>query len=716
MKKFLLFVMFTCMLVFCAMPALAATSDKSDATLDEVIVNDTDITIRNTMEVSISMFADEVELTVAPSHNKADVEIKSSSNCEYDADDEILYLDEEMERNETYTVTITVTSQDGENTKTYTLKLVRSYSSDLLEGLAINTSDNGSAKGEILLSEKDFESDTFSYDLKLADNSSAEYLYFWIDTDSTTTVWVNDKKVYSKDRLPYELELSSIKNTVEIRLEDEEELESAVYLFTIDQDNINTAKSALDELYVSERESTSSSRLFDLYPVFDPETSTYHVFLADGADEAYILAEAADRDYQVYYNYGSGLTTTEDDYNEEWFHFTGIREGSRLLVMVMDEDEEGVGAYSIVFHCGRASDNNDTDLDDLSISNQTGDSKYETIQLDQTFSYDKKKYTATVEANSYKHVRLYAAAFDDDAYVLVNGQLMGGDGFINCYCEEGKTYTYTIDVIAANCEDTDTYTLTVTYGEISKGAFLSGLSAKVYGGAALTLSPIFEQGKLNYTANVPNSVSYISFYPTAASAEACNIELFGYKQQSGVWTNYYQLDEGINNIPIYVYEGENKDKANIYYVTIYRQPAHLTTVVSSQKLTIDGKAVQLNAYNINGNNFVKLRDIAYLLNGTAKQFQVGFVSASNSVFITSNTAYTSIGQENVALSSPKRVVATSQSVYLNSAQVAPMAYNIDGNNYLMLRDLGLLLDFGMTYSNNTGTVAITTNTGYSPNK
>lgn len=207
-----------------------------------------------------------------------------------------------------------------------------------------------------------------------------------------------------------------------------------------------------------------------------------------------------------------------------------------------------------------------------------------------------------------------------------------------------------------------------------------------------------------------------SFYPTAASAEACNIELFGYKQQSGVWTNYYQLDEGINNIPIYVYEGENKDKANIYYVTIYRQPAHLTTVVSSQKLTIDGKAVQLNAYNINGNNFVKLRDIAYLLNGTAKQFQVGFVSASNSVFITSNTAYTSIGQENVALSSPKRVVATSQSVYLNSAQVAPMAYNIDGNNYLMLRDLGLLLDFGMTYSNNTGTVAITTNTGYSPNK
>lgn len=716
MKKFLSLVLLTLLLVLCAVPALAASNEKSDATLDEVIVDDTDVTIRNTMQVNISMFTDEVDLMISPTYNKADVEIKSSSNCEYDEEDEILYLDDDKKLDVTYTVTITVKSQDGDNTKTYTLKLVRSYSENLLEGLAVNTSDSGSAKGEILLSEKDFESDTFSYDLKLADNSKAEYLYFWIDTDSTTTVWINGKKVYSKDRLPYELELSAIKGTVEIELENEEETESAVYHLTVDQNNINTAKGALDELYVSERESTASNRLFDLYPVFDPETSTYHVFLADGANEAYVLAEAADRDYYVYYNYDSGLTTTDEDYNGDWFHFTDIREGSRLLIMVMDEEDEGVGAYAIVFHCGRGSDNNDTDLDDLAISNQTGDSKYATVKLDQTFSYDVKKYTATVEANSYKHLRLYATPFDKDAYVLVNGQLMGGDGFINCYCEEGKSYTYTIDVIAANCEDTDTYTLTVTYGQVSKGAYLSGLSAKTYGGAALTLSPVFEQDKLNYTANVPNSVTYISFYPTAAASNTCNIELFGYKQQSGVWTNYYQLNEGINNIPIYVYEGESKDNANIYYVTIYRQPAHLTTVVSSQELTIDGKDVELNAYNINGNNFVKLRDIAYLLNGTPKQFQVGFVSASNSVFITSNTAYTSIGQENVALSSPKKVVATKQSVYLNSAQVAPMAYNIDGNNYLMLRDLALLVDFGMTYNNNTGTVAISTNTGYSPNK
>ena len=135
-----------------------------------------------------------------------------------------------------------------------------------------------------------------------------------------------------------------------------------------------------------------------------------------------------------------------------------------------------------------------------------------------------------------------------------------------------------------------------------------------------------------------------------------------------------------------------------------------------QPIFVDGQQVEMEAYNINGNNFVKLRDIAYLLNGTEKQFQVGFVSASNSIFISRKTAYTSVGQENLALDSPKRVIPSKQSVYLDSAQVSPMTYNIDGNNYMMLRDLALLVDFGMSYDSASGTVDITTANSYSPNK
>ncbi|MDO4732998.1 MAG: cadherin-like beta sandwich domain-containing protein, partial [Bacillota bacterium] len=649
---------------------------------------------------------------------KADMELSCSSNCEYDEDDEILYLGGNKELNEKFSISITVTSYDGDNMKKYTLDLVRSYSDALLEGLAVNTSESSAKKGQLLLDAEDFEADQFSYTLQLENSSEIDSLFLWIDTESANDVWVNGERAKSKNRQPYELELDEIEDEIELKIEDEDPLNSAVYTLKLEQGTENTAKGALDSLYVSKSKNTSSSKTLNLYPEFDPDQGSYHVFLADGMDEIYVLAEASQRKALVYYNYKAGVTKEEDDMNDEWFTFSGIKEGSILSIQVVDEDGDLLGSYSLTFHCGKGSDNNDKDLDDLFVSNQTGESKYERLKLDKDFSFDEEEYSVDVPANSYNNIRIYAEAFDNKAFVLVDGELVGKDGYVERSCQDGKSYTYEITVIAANCDDNSSYQLTVNYGEIkgsSTGAFLSGLSAKVYGGASLNLSPVFEDKKMNYTANVSNSVSYISFRPIISSGSG-QIELFGYVQENGKWTNYYQMNEGINNIPIYVYEGDNKEAANTYYVTVYRQPAKLSTVVSSQKLTIDGNAVQLNAYNINGNNFVKLRDIAYLLNGSPKQFQVGFVASSNSIYITSGSAYTSNGQENVSLNAPKRAAASSQTVYLNSALVAPMAYNIDGNNYLMLRDLALLLDFGMTYDANSGTVAISTTNTYSPDK
>ncbi|MCR4770925.1 MAG: hypothetical protein K5855_01310, partial [Oscillospiraceae bacterium] len=44
------------------------------------------------------------------------------------------------------------------------------------------------------------------------------------------------------------------------------------------------------------------------------------------------------------------------------------------------------------------------------------------------------------------------------------------------------------------------------------------------------------------------------------------------------------------------------------------------TVLSAQKLTCEGKSIECEKYNIDGSNYFKLRDIAYLLNGTVSQF------------------------------------------------------------------------------------------------
>ena len=47
-----------------------------------------------------------------------------------------------------------------------------------------------------------------------------------------------------------------------------------------------------------------------------------------------------------------------------------------------------------------------------------------------------------------------------------------------------------------------------------------------------------------------------------------------------------------------------------------------TAVPATANIFVDGVSKPFDAYNINGNNYVKLRDAAYALSGGAKQFDV----------------------------------------------------------------------------------------------
>ena len=53
------------------------------------------------------------------------------------------------------------------------------------------------------------------------------------------------------------------------------------------------------------------------------------------------------------------------------------------------------------------------------------------------------------------------------------------------------------------------------------------------------------------------------------------------------------------------------------------------------KMYADGKEVQFEAYNINGSNYFKLRDVAYAMNGTSKQFDVRWNSGISILSMTS---------------------------------------------------------------------------------
>jgi len=132
--------------------------------------------------------------------------------------------------------------------------------------------------------------------------------------------------------------------------------------------------------------------------------------------------------------------------------------------------------------------------------------------------------------------------------------------------------------------------------------------------------------------------------------------------------------------------------------------------LSSQSLAINGKTEVCTKYNIDGSNYFKLRDIAYLLNGTGSEFGVG--SNSSTISITTGTAYTPDGSElKTDLDEASTAVASNMALSVDGSAVSGIsAYNIGGNTYFKLRDLGGMLGFVVSFDSvsNAATVNSTT--------
>jgi len=135
---------------------------------------------------------------------------------------------------------------------------------------------------------------------------------------------------------------------------------------------------------------------------------------------------------------------------------------------------------------------------------------------------------------------------------------------------------------------------------------------------------------------------------------------------------------------------------------------------TASSVVVNGSPVTFEAYNIESNNYFKLRDIAQVLSGSAKQFEVGWDSANNAIGLTTGKSYTLVGGELVASfnTQSKKAALSSSRVYLNGQAVNLTAYNIDGNNYFKLRDLGAAINFGVEWNNTTSSIGIDTNKVY----
>ena len=138
--------------------------------------------------------------------------------------------------------------------------------------------------------------------------------------------------------------------------------------------------------------------------------------------------------------------------------------------------------------------------------------------------------------------------------------------------------------------------------------------------------------------------------------------------------------------------------------------ARETVVLSPQHVTVDGAAVDVEAYNINGYNYFKLRDLAWLLRDTAARFDVRWDASAGAVRIATRHSYTAPDGSELAARGDRSATAvpSPQTVYINGGARGDLAaYNIGGCNFFRLRDLGSALGFGVSYNESANTAAVT---------
>ena len=146
------------------------------------------------------------------------------------------------------------------------------------------------------------------------------------------------------------------------------------------------------------------------------------------------------------------------------------------------------------------------------------------------------------------------------------------------------------------------------------------------------------------------------------------------------------------------------------------QSKALDITPSVHKVTVDGESVAPQGYNINGDNYYKLRDIAYILNGTNSQFNVTWDPDNNRILLTPDEAYQEVGDEMISAASAvvESCSPSNSSIILDGRSLSLTGYRINGNNFYRLRDVGKALDFGVDFDKQTRTVLIDSGSSAQP--
>ena len=143
-------------------------------------------------------------------------------------------------------------------------------------------------------------------------------------------------------------------------------------------------------------------------------------------------------------------------------------------------------------------------------------------------------------------------------------------------------------------------------------------------------------------------------------------------------------------------------------ITSASQAQAVNATQTSTAIFIDDVLEYTNSYNINGNNYYKLRDLAFELSGSVNNFDVIWNQNKNQVEIITGKDYSSAEESNSSLDYTVEAIPSNSKLIIDGKETNVTAYNINGNNYYKLRDLGEELGFDVYWKETTGHIFIYT--------
>ncbi len=152
-------------------------------------------------------------------------------------------------------------------------------------------------------------------------------------------------------------------------------------------------------------------------------------------------------------------------------------------------------------------------------------------------------------------------------------------------------------------------------------------------------------------------------------------------------------------------------------VSIFVTPAFAATTKAAtptaSKVIVNGNVISFDAYTIENSNYFKLRDLAKVVSGSGKQFEVTWDGSKNAINLVSSRAYTVVGGElNKGDGLAKSATLSTSKIYKDGSAVNLTAYTINSNNFFKLRDVAQLFDIGVTWDAASSTVGIDTSISY----